>query len=429
MFAHAGIVLAVMVIVFAIAKVLRLTTEVSMLLAAIGGAFVHGEFFPARHIVEGAMTYFDVILIFITATLFMNLLKEAGGVAYIVRGIIRRFHKSRVALLVLLALLLLIPGALTGAGSVTVLILGAMAATVLGYMGVSKQRVAAIVFLCAAMSAAAPPINLWAMMAAAGSNMPYVGFTLPLAVISIAGALFSMFYLGWKGTPIDVERALRELPEPPAGMRGWRVTVPFVVLFGVILGGRLLPFTLPVFGLPLAFLSAAAAAVLLSPTRIPVWKSTSQTLDTLLPLMGTLTVVGVLVQIMALSGARGLLSLSVVTLPLAVIIGTLFLVLPFSEGVLQYGAAPLLGVPLILLFNMKGINPIIALAGMATIWPLGDALPPTALVGRTAVMTVGYDGPYTQGFLKECLVPAIFIAVLGTAFVVFSNSLAFLIAG
>lgn len=429
MFAHAGIVLGVMVVAFAAAKLVRLTTELSMLVAAIGGAFAHGVFFPARHIVEGAMTYFDVILIFIAATLFMNLLKESGGVAFIVRGIIRRFHKSRVALLMLLALLLLVPGALTGAGSVTVLILGAMTATVLGYMGVSKERIAAIVFLCAAMSAAAPPINLWAMMAAAGSNMPYVGFTLPLAVTSIAGSLFSMFFLGWKGTPIDVDRALRELPEPPAKMNGLRVAVPFVVLFGVILVGRLLPFSLPVFGLPLAFLLAAATVIISSPAPLPIWKTTRQTLDTLLPLMGTLTVVGILVQIMALSGARGLLSLSVVTLPLAVIIGTLFIVLPVSEGVLQYGAAPLLGVPLVLLFNMKGIDPIIALAGMATIWPLGDALPPTALVGRTAVMTVGYEGSYTRGFLKECLVPALFIMAIGTAYVIFSKQLGFLIAG
>ncbi|WP_367361669.1 hypothetical protein [Mesotoga sp.] len=58
---------------------------------------------------------------------------------------------------------------------------------------------AAIIFICAAMSAAAPPVNLWAMMAAAGSNMPYVGFFIPLLVLSLAGSLFAMFFLGGKG--------------------------------------------------------------------------------------------------------------------------------------------------------------------------------------------------------------------------------------
>jgi len=73
---------------------------------------------------------------------------------------------------------------------------------------------------------------------------------------------------------------------------------------------------------------------------------------------------------MALSGARGLISLGVVTLPLTVLFATLWLILPWSEGLVQYAAAPLLGIPLILLFNMKGLNPIIALSAMAVMWPL-----------------------------------------------------------
>ena len=40
----------------------------------------------------------------------------------------------------MLAVLMLIPGALTGAGSVTVLIVGGMVATVLGYMGIREAQ-------------------------------------------------------------------------------------------------------------------------------------------------------------------------------------------------------------------------------------------------------------------------------------------------
>ncbi len=39
---------------------------------------------------------------------------------------------------------------------------GGMVATVLGYMGISRVRVAAIVFVIAGLSAAAPPVSLWA---------------------------------------------------------------------------------------------------------------------------------------------------------------------------------------------------------------------------------------------------------------------------
>ena len=91
----------------------------------------------------------------------------------------------------------------------------------------------------------------------------------------------------------------------------------------------------------------------------------------------------------------------------------------------MWGAAPVLGVPLVLLFNTIGLNPVVALAGMSVIWPLGDAIPPTAIIGRLTTTTVGMKEPYTK-FLKYCLVPAILIAVVGTLMVVFSKKLAFL---
>ena len=131
MFTEAGIILGVMVAVYAAARAARLATELAMVAAALGGAVAGGYWFPARQVAEGAATYLDINLIFITATLFMNLLKASGGVAFVVRGIIRRFHRQRALLLSLLSLVLLVPGALTGAGSVTVLIAGGMVATVL----------------------------------------------------------------------------------------------------------------------------------------------------------------------------------------------------------------------------------------------------------------------------------------------------------
>ena len=222
MYTSAGLILALMVAVYIISQRLKLSTELSMFTAAIAGALAAGEWFPARHVAEGAITYLDINLIFISATLFMNILKESGGIAFVVRGIIRGFHKSRVLLLILLTFLLLLPGALTGAGSVTVLITGGMVAVVLGYMGIPKIKVAAIIFLLAGLSAAAPPVSLWAMMTAAGVNMPYVGFFWPLLIPCVAGALITIFILGWKGTDIDVDKAFEELPVPPEKMNWTR---------------------------------------------------------------------------------------------------------------------------------------------------------------------------------------------------------------
>ena len=421
----AALILAVMVAAFLAAKLLKVSTELSLFAAALAGALAGGRGLPARHIVEGAFTYFDIVLIFVTATLFMNLLKESGAAAFVVRSILRRFHRHKAPLFILLALLLLVPGALTGAGSVTVLIMGGLAATVLRTMDLPGPRIAAIIFIIAGLSAAAPPVNLWAMLTAAGTNMPYVGFFLPLLVPCVLLALAAIFILGAKARPVDLARALAELPEAPARMNWLRVGTPFLVFFLLVVAGRVFPFDLPVLGLPLMFAAAAAAALLLSPVRIVFFRVSLETVHQLLPLIGTLTCAGILVQIMALTGVRGLIAITTVTLPVAVVFLTLFLILPVSESVLMWGAAPVLGVPLVLLFNTIGLNPIVALAGMSVIWPLGDALPPTAIIGRLTIATAGVPDPYPK-FLRACLVPGILIAIVGTLMVVFSKKLAFL---
>ena len=425
MFAHAYLILAVIAIAFTVSRLFKLTTELSMLVAAIAGAAVHTRGFPIRHIVEGAFTYYDVCLIFISATFFMNLVKEAGGAAFIVRSIVIRFNKQRFVCLLLLSLVMLIPGALTGAGAVSVLILGTMVGTVLKYMGISENRTVAIIFLCAAMSAAAPPVNLWAMMAAAGSNMPYVGFFQPLLLITVIGSLISMFSLGWQGKTVNLEKALEELPKPPDKMNWFRVVTPFAVFFILVAAGRIWPFSMPILGLPLMFLLSAFTAILLSPKKLPIVNIATNTIRQLIPLVGIMIVVGILIQIMALSGARGLISLKVVTLPLVVLFATLWLILPISEGLVQYAVAPLLGVPLILLFNMKGLNPIIALSGMAVMWPLGDHLPPTAVVGRATVIELKFSGRYYRDFLKSTLIPELIILALATGYIIFSKKLSF----
>ena len=425
MFTYAGMILGVMVAAYIIAKFLKLSTELSMLTAAIAGALAGGFGIPVRHIAEGAITYLDICLIFISATLFMNTLKESGGVAFVVRGILVKFHRQRALLLVLLTVLLLLPGALTGAGSVTVLITGGMVSVVLYYMGITKLRTAAIVFLIAGLSAAAPPVSLWAMMTAAGVNMPYVGFFWPLLIPCVVCALLTIFILGWKGTQTDLEKALAELPEPPERMSWLKVILPFALFMALIVIGRQWPHSTPIIGLPMMFVCAAAMSYMLSPVKLDFLEISRDTVEQLLPLVGTLTCVGVLVQIMTLTGVRGLLAVTVVTLPVAVVFATLWLVLPISEAVLMYGAAPVLGVPLVLLFNTMGLDPIVALAGMSVIWPLGDALPPTAIIGRLTVDVVGYEDSYVK-FLKACIVPAIIIMIVGTLMVVFSSELSFL---
>ena len=100
--------------------------------------------------------------------------------------------------------------------------------------------------------------------------------------------------------------------------------------------------------------------------------------------------------------------------------------IPVSEGVLTYGGAALVGIPLIWYFDSIGLHATVAIAGLSLLWPLGDGLPPTALIGRLSVMVAEYKGSYWS-FLKSTWVPWVVITVTGILMVVYSTQLGFLV--
>ena len=212
-----------------------------------------------------------------------------------------------------------------------------------------------------------------------------------------------------------------ELPEPPEGWNLIKALIPFVVLLVAILGARVIPAYWPVIGMPMIFGFSALAVILVSPKKVNLMEIGLTTVNNLKELVGIMVMVGILNQILTLTGARGLVSLGVVILPIWLLFGALWIILPVSEGVLQYAVAPLFGVPLIMLFNMLGYNPVIALSCWAVMWPVGDCLPPTAVVGKASVMQMNYKGDYNKGFLKNVLVPALVVLALCTIVMIFNK--------
>jgi hypothetical protein len=300
-------------------------------------------------------------------------------------------------------------------------------AMALRLIGIPERRVAAILFIVAGLSAAAPPVNIWAMILCAGTAIPYVGFELPLAIPVLICGIFTMLVLGWKKErSIDLATALKEMPEVPANMTWWRVLIPFLVFFGSVIAYRLWPFRVPIMGLPLEFTLSALAALLVSPKKIRILALSRDTVKRLLPLLSTIVIVGMLQQIMTATGVRGLLSFAVISIPLVWLMISLAVVIPVSEGVLTYGAAAVLGIPLIWYLDSIGFHATVAIAGLTLLWPLGDGLPPTALIGRLSVMVSEYKGSYWT-FLKSTWLPWLFITIVGILMVVFSAKLAFLV--
>jgi CitMHS family citrate-Mg2+:H+ or citrate-Ca2+:H+ symporter len=209
-------------------------------------------------------------------------------------------------------------------------------------------------------------------------------------------------------------------------MTWWRVLLPFLVFFGMVAAYRIWPFATPIFGLSLEFAASAAVALVLSPKRIAFLALARQTAKRLLPLLATMVAVGMLQQIMTVTGVRGLMSFAVISTPIVLLFILLPVIIPFSEGILTYGGAAIIGIPLIWFLDSIGFHATVVIAGLSLLWPLGDGLPPTALIGRLSNMVSGYEGSY-KDFLKATWLPWLVITAVAMAMIIFSSKLAFLV--
>ncbi|MCI4445157.1 MAG: C4-dicarboxylate ABC transporter [Candidatus Aminicenantes bacterium] len=434
MIAQTLFISTIIILAYAVAKWKRLSVELSLLIATLAGALA-GAFFSTpplieipRHLVEGSFTYLDVILVFFTATLFITIIQESGGINFAVRSAVVHFARTRFLALFLLMIIVLIPGALTGAGSVSLLVVGAPVALALKGLGVAENKIPAILFILAGLAAAAPPVNIWAMILCAGTAIPYVGFELPLGLPVIILSTLTILILGGRQKESNyLEEFLSKVDYTP-GMNWFRLLTPFIIFFALVVAYRLFPFSFPILGLPLEFIIASVAAIILSPKKLNLIRIASSTINRLLPLLAIMVIVGMLQQIMAASGVKGLISYAVLIIPLGLLFVLLPFIIPISEGVLTYGGAAIIGIPLVWYLNSLGYHATIVISGLSLLWPLGDGLPPTALIGRLSLMVSNCEGHYWK-FLKEAWLPWIIITATGILMILFSAKLSFLVIG
>jgi CitMHS family citrate-Mg2+:H+ or citrate-Ca2+:H+ symporter len=279
------------------------------------------------------------------------------------------------------------------------------------------------------LSAAAPPINLWAMLMAAGANMPYVGFTYILLVPILIIALFAIIYFGRGGTAQKKEDIIAQIPKAPENLTGLRIVLPLLTLILLFLLSQYAAFSIPVLGLPFMFIICAIVTMLINPKKTSLkryYEVVVNTMEQVFSLLATVISVGVLVNVMTATGVRGLVAITFITLPLFFVYATVLIFGPLAQGSLSYGSAIIIGVPIIFLFNTMGINNTVVAAALALIFPLGDCLPPSMIVGRVTIETVGYKGPYPT-FLKNIAIPWLFMGGVALLMLIYANELSFLV--
>lgn len=393
--------------------------------AAVVGTLVSGYGLPLRRFAEGATAYLYFNLVVIVAGILITLLRDHGLLKVIIGDIVRLLHRRPYLLLIGLGFATMLPGALTGSGTVGVLAMGGLVGPILATLGLNTRQIAAVVGVSGVLSLVAPPVNVYGMIMSAGLNMPYQDTLVPALWITLGLEVICLLWIAWgKLKPSDDLQQWTE--EFPTSSERAQAYLPLGVIFALVIASRLFPLTMPPLGLPGIFVVGVLLLVLLRRNVKELHEASLRTMDEMLPILGIMTGIGVLVQVLSLTGVKGLLVTGIMVLPLALAYASFYVLLPLAGSILAFGAAAVFGLPF--LWANAGIDPRISIVGLSLAISIGAMIPPTALVGRFALSSVGYEGSY-MSFARSVAAPVLLINAVGILVAVYANQLTFLLGG
>lgn len=399
----------------------KLPVSLSMVLASVAGAIAGGQGLALRHLVEGMFAYVDTIMVIATAMIFMKVIQESGALDAIASLIIQRFHKVPALMLIFIMVIIMFPGMITGSSTASVLSAGSIMAPVLMIMGVPVLETACILALGGVLGMIAPPTNIPAMIIGAGIDIPYSGFGLPLTMLTFPLAFLFVLMFGYKYVKnmnyVEVEAKLNT---DSRKRFGFKVYIPLLLAIVLMVLNKAVP-AIPDIGMPLVFLISAVVGCFTG-YKFNFFKAAKESVHSALPVMGILMGVGMFIQVMTLTGVRGLIVTSCLSLPSFARYLALAISMPAFGAISSFGSASVLGVPFLLSFLAK--DQIIVAAALSLVASLGDMVPPTALAGTFAAKVVGMEN-YTP-ILKKCLIPCLIVVIWAILFIVFADQLSFL---
>jgi TRAP-type C4-dicarboxylate transport system permease large subunit len=395
---------------------LRLPTGVALAGAAVTGALVAGFGFPVRHLVEGTMLYLDPILLVVSSLFFMAVFDRSGALATLNASTVRNLGRWPRLLLVLLTFFVMFPGMLTGLTAPCVLTTGAMIAPVLIGAGFPRARVGAFIATAAFFGMVAPPVNIAAMIIGSGVDMPYVGFGWPLLIAAIPLAIVSSFIIAGRYTRgLARPEIAGNLPPSRFHDHGLKLFLPLLLLLILLFGAKSFPKYIPYIGVPLMFVLSGVLG-LFTGDRVKLNEVFSWTIRQALPIVGLLAGIGMFIQVLTLTGARGFIVVHTLELPRAWQYVSMAVFVPLFGGVSAYGSASVLGVPLLLAFLQQ--NAIIVAAALSLLASVGDFLPPTRLA---VVLSAPVVDETPNRILKFCAIPAALAILWAIGMILLAN--------
>lgn len=395
-----------------LAAALKLPAALATAGAATVGLAVSGNIGSLYHLIEGAFGYFDVILIIAMAMVFMAALEAAGILEEISYRITRRLGDKPLLLSLASMLLVMLPGMLTGSSTAAAMTTGRFVLPVLVGAGIAPARAGAFVALGSIIGMVAPPVNVPVMIIGSGIDMPYVGFDLPLLIIALPAAVAVSTWAAAGAKRGQLREKPGVAPFVPASdverISGCRVFIPILALVVMMLAVRLSNGSIPDPGIPFMFAVGALLAMVCG-RRIKLWDTVVRGIGMAMPVMGVLVGAGMFVQVMTLTGVRGLLVTSALDIPRAWIFVAAAVALPVFGAISAYASSSVMGVPILL--ALLGNNEIVTAAALSMLAAIGDLLPPIAIVPSLISQSSGEGLGYRSALLRQAAVPILLLVV------------------
>ncbi len=406
--------------------VIKVPAPFGLVISAVAAGLVAGVGLPLTNIVEGSFGFFYIVLTFGCGLIFVKVMTEIGFDEAIKNLILDNLSEKKALLFLSLMAILMIPGMLTGIGSVAVISTGTVVASVLTGMGVPKSWTAVFIITGAILGMIAPPVNLPLMYMGVLIALPYAGFTEILLLLTVPLAIFFALFIGFKFSGKESVENMKIIPaeqaktdNPKENRKNLIVYLPITVVIVLLVLERVMPVWVDL-GLPLILLIGALVGLpMMGLKRFFNLSAEALRGQGFIILMIILTA-GVKGEFLSLSGVRGLLA----TFFFAVIPAWLFLPGLVSLPLLGafgtvFGATFILGYPLVLALLPK--SSIICAAALSMIAAVADIMPPTALSGNIAAHLVG-EKLYRRVFARA-LFPAIVMIVVAILAIIFADPL------
>lgn len=389
-----------------------------LLLAALAGSLTAGMGVRFREIVEGPFGFLDAALSVVCAAILVRALEKAGAFDALLERILG--IKSRTLRTLCMALLIALPGMLTGLASVSVVTTGALVGKRMKTAGVAQEKIARTVIVGSFLGMMLPPNCLPAIIAANGAGSvlptPYVGFFLPLLVMSLPA--FVVYVLTCRDT-LAFEAPAQEGKSAKLALIVLALVALAVLVEGLLssvvyIGGSALYFT--VAALVLLFSCGGAKKALDT--------ASAGLMDAAIP-VALMFALGSFIEVSSMTGVRGYYSL--------LILGTDTSVVMLIQMALMLLLGLVLGTPLPAFLATYAVFPIGWLANTVIVTGVASALGAAHLLAMRGGLTeevcttLALDGVSWKHTIRSLLLPAVLVLAMGVIMVVFGDSMTALI--